>query len=84
MRCWQPPTGPCRWASAHPGYDRGSFDYPGRAQTAFTCVAWLLAGEGFALRLDRLPPEVRGSDTEMPWPERIALFPEAWCPTPRP
>jgi predicted transcriptional regulator len=65
-------------------YDRSSFDYPGRAQTAFTCVAWLLAGEGFALRLDRLPPEVRGSDTEMPWPERIALFPEAWCPTPRP
>ena len=47
---------------AAPGrYDPASFDYPGRAHTAFTCLDWLLAGQALALRLPRLPPQARGA-----------------------
>jgi hypothetical protein len=60
-------------------YEPAAFDYPGRAHTAFTCMEWLLAGEAIALRLPALPPEVRGSETELK-PERVALLPEQWWP----
>jgi hypothetical protein len=61
-------------------YEPATFEYPGRAHTAFTCMEWLLAGQGLALRLPALPPQVRGSETQMQ-PERVALLPEAWWPT---
>lgn len=65
---------------AAPGsYDRSSFEYPGRAHTAFTCIEWLLAGQAFALRLPTLPPEVSGTETAMR-PEHVALLPEEWWP----
>jgi len=64
------------------GYDPSGFEYPGRAHTAFTCMEWLLAGEAMALRLPALPPQVRGSETELR-PERVALLPEEWWPRPR-
>ncbi|HEV2753864.1 MAG TPA: replication-relaxation family protein, partial [Solirubrobacteraceae bacterium] len=60
-------------------YEPASFEYPGRAHTAFTCIEWLLAGHGLALRLPALPPQARGSETPMR-PERVALVPEAWWP----
>jgi len=60
-------------------YDPSTFEYPGRAHTAFTCMEWLLAGEPLALRLPALPPQVRGGDTELR-PERVALLPEEWWP----
>jgi Replication-relaxation/Type IV secretion-system coupling protein DNA-binding domain len=60
-------------------YEPAAFDYPGRAHTAFTCMEWLLAGEAIALRLPKLPPEVRGSETELK-PDRVALLPEEWWP----
>ncbi|MDQ3647578.1 MAG: replication-relaxation family protein, partial [Actinomycetota bacterium] len=60
-------------------YDAAEFDYPGRAHTAFTCLPWLLAGQALALRLPQLPPEVRGSHTELR-AERVALLPEEWWP----
>jgi hypothetical protein len=63
-------------------YEPASFEYPGRAHTAFTCMEWLLAGEPLALRLPPLPPEVRGRETEMR-PERVALLPEQWWPPPQ-
>jgi len=64
------------------GYDASGFEYPGRAHTAFTCMEWLLAGEPLALRLPALPPQVRGSETELR-PERVALLPEDWWPSRR-
>jgi hypothetical protein len=60
-------------------YEPRDFEYPGRAHTAFTCMEWLLAGHGLALRLPTLPPQVRGSETQMT-PQRVALVPEAWWP----
>ncbi len=60
-------------------YDRGGFDYPGRAHTVFACIEWLLAGPAIALRLPALPPDVRGSETAMR-PEHVALLPEASTP----
>ncbi|MCP9491541.1 MAG: type IV secretion system DNA-binding domain-containing protein [Solirubrobacteraceae bacterium MAG38_C4-C5] len=63
-------------------YEPSDFEYPGRAHIAFTCMEWLLAGDGIALRLPDLPPKARGSETQMR-PERVALVPEAWWPAPR-
>jgi len=60
-------------------YEAAAFEYPGRAHIAFTCLEWLLAGHGLALRLPALPPHVRGRETQMQ-PERVALVPEAWWP----
>jgi hypothetical protein len=60
-------------------YEPAAFDYPGRVHTAFACMEWLLGGEAMALRLPALPPEVRGSATELK-PERVALLPEEWWP----
>lgn len=62
-------------------YDPATFEYPGRAHTAFTCLDWLLGGQAFALRLPGLPPEVRGSETDLQ-AERVALLPAEWWPRP--
>lgn len=64
-------------------YDPATFEYPGRAHTAFTCLDWLLAGQALALRLPALPPQVRGTQTELQ-PERVALMPPQWWPHPGP
>ncbi len=63
-------------------YDPSTHEYPGRAHTAFTCLDWLLGGQAFALRLPALPPQVRGTHTELK-PERVALLPPDWWPRPR-
>jgi hypothetical protein len=65
---------------AAPGvYDEKEFDYPGRGHTAFTCMQWLLAGYGHAMRLPDLPPRLRDYEDRME-PELVALLPEAWWP----
>lgn len=65
---------------AAPGvYDEKEFDYPGRGHTAFTCMQWLLAGYGHAMRLPDLPPRLRDHEDRME-PELVALLPEAWWP----
>lgn len=65
---------------AAPGvYDEKEFDYPGRGHTAFTCMPWLLAGYGHAMRLPDLPPRLRDHEDRME-PEIVALLPEAWWP----
>lgn len=64
-------------------YDPSAFTYPGRAHTAFTCLEWLLAGQAVAFRLPPLPPQVRGTGTELRH-ERVALLPEDWRPRPGP
>jgi hypothetical protein len=46
------------------------------------CLEWLLAGQAIALRLPALPPQVRGSETQMQ-AQRVALLPEPWWPAPR-
>jgi hypothetical protein len=63
-------------------YEPTQFEFPGRAHTAFTCLDWLLAGRALALRLPPLPLQVRGQHTELR-PERVALLPEEWWPSPR-
>jgi hypothetical protein len=60
-------------------YEPTAFEYPGRAHTAFSCMEWLLAGHAIALRLPMLPPQVRGSETELK-PQRVALLSEEWWP----
>jgi hypothetical protein len=64
-------------------YEPTQFEFPGRAHSAFTCLAWLLVGQALALRLPALPPKVRARHTEVR-PDRVSLLPEEWWPGRRP
>lgn len=69
-----------RIASAHrASTTKRVLSTPAAHTPAFTCMEWLLAGQGLALHLPALPPGVRGQET-LVQPERVALVPEAWWP----